>query len=149
MSNSKESKKKTILVVDDEAMVLDVVRAFVEQLGHKILVAKSGHEALKVVKGHDGKLDLLLTDVIMSNMNGLELAKTMVTDNPDLKVIFMSGCLQPAIDSQNTPCFGNGFVQKPFSHKTLTNHIKKALKEMNRSFPLPSLSHNNQVPTEQ
>ena len=131
MSNPRENKNKTILVVDDEASMLIIVESFIQQLGHKILLASRGHEALKVVREHDGKLDLLLTDVIMPNMNGLELAKTVVTDNPDVKVIFMSSCLQPAIDSKNTPCFKKGFVQKPFSRKTLTTHIKKALNEMN------------------
>jgi len=125
MSDAKESKNKTILVVDDDAIVLDIVEAFVEQQGHKVLCAQCGHEALKLANEHNGKLDLLLTDVIMPNMNGMDLAKTMVRNNPDLKVIFMSGCLQPAIDSPNA------FIQKPFSHKTLTNHIKKAFSEMN------------------
>ena len=77
MSNPKENKDKTILVVDDEAVVLDVVEAFIEQLGHKVLLARSGHEALKASREHDGKVDLLLTDVIMPKMNGLELAKTV------------------------------------------------------------------------
>ena len=130
MSNPPKNKDKTILVVDDEPFVLDVVEAFIEQLGHKVLLASSGHEALEVAREYDGKVDLLLTDVMMPKMNGLELAKTVVTDNPDVKVIFMSGCLQPAIDSQNTPCFENGFVKKPFSSKTLITHIKKALNEM-------------------
>ena len=130
MSNAKEDKDKTILVVDDDNLVLDVVEAFIEQLGHKVLLAGSGHEALKVAKEHDSKVDLLLTDVMMPNMNGLELAEAMVADSPDVKVVFMSGCLQPAIDSRNTPRFKNGFVKKPFSSKTLITHIKKALNEM-------------------
>ncbi|MCK4838043.1 MAG: response regulator, partial [Desulfobulbaceae bacterium] len=126
----KANKDKTVLVVDDEVAVLEVVEAFVEQLGYNILLASSGHEALKASREYAGKVDLLLTDVIMPNMNGLELAETMVTDNPDVKVIFMSGCLQPAIDSRNTPRFENGFVKKPFSGKTLLTHVKKALNEM-------------------
>ena len=130
MSNAKENKDKTILVVDDEPFVLDVVEAFIEQLGHKVLLASNGHEALKVAREYDGKVDLLLTDVMMPNMNGLELAETVVADSPDVKVIFMSGCLQPAIDSRNTPRFENGFVRKPFSGKTLITHIKKALNDM-------------------
>ena len=130
MTDPKGNKDKTVLVVDDEVFVLEIVEAFVEQLGHKVLLANSGHEALKIVREYEGKVDLLLTDVIMPNMNGLELAETVVTDNPDVKVIFMSGCLQPAINSRNTPLFGNGFIQKPFSAKTITTHVKKALKEM-------------------
>jgi CheY-like chemotaxis protein len=137
MSLPEESQNKTILVVDDEAMVLDVVAAFIEQMGHKVLLARGGHEALQVTRDHVGKVDLLLTDVMMPKMNGLELAKTLVTANPDLKVIFMSGCLQPAIAAQNTPCFENGFVKKPFSHKTLVTHIKKALNEI--VYPPPVL----------
>ncbi|MEN8136413.1 MAG: response regulator [Thermodesulfobacteriota bacterium] len=130
MSNPQKNKDRTVLVVDDEVLVLEIVEAFIEQLGHKVLLATSGHEALEVAKAYDGKVDLLLTDVIMPNMNGLELADIVVTNNPDIKVLFMSGCLQPAIHSRNTPRFQNGFVKKPFSSKTLINHIKKALNEM-------------------
>ena len=67
---------------------------------------------------------------MMPNMNGLELAKTLVATDPDIKVIFMSGHLQSAIDSQNTPCFRDGFIQKPFSYDTLKTYIKKTLNEM-------------------
>ena len=131
MSNPKENRYKTIMVVDDEALILEIVEAFIEQLGHKVLLASSGHEALKVAREHDSKVDLLLTDVIMPNMNGLELAEAMVADSPDVKIIFMSGCLQPAIEARNTPRFENGFVKKPFSSNTLITHIKKALNEIN------------------
>lgn len=130
MRNPKESTNKTILVVDDETMVLDVVGSYIEQLGHKVLLAKSGHEALKVASDHDGEIDLLLTDMMMPSMNGQELAEILVSTNPGVKVIFMSGLLHTAIDAQNTPCFRDGFVQKPFSHKTLITHIKKVLTEM-------------------
>jgi len=123
-------ENKTILVVDDDDFVLDVVEAHVDQLGHKILLASNGHEALEISRSHKGKVDLLLTDVVMPNMNGLELAETLVADRPDIKVIFMSGCLQPSIDPNNTPSFENGFVRKPFSGKTLLTHIKKALNEL-------------------
>ena len=130
MNDPKGNKDKTVLVVDDEVFVLEIVEAFVEQLGHKVLLASSGHEALKIVREYEGKVDLLLTDMIMPKMIDLELAETVVTDNPDRKVIFMSACLQPAIDSRNTPLFANGFIQKPFSANTITTHVKKALNEM-------------------
>jgi CheY-like chemotaxis protein len=61
----------------------------------------------------NNKVDLLLSDVMMPNMNGLKLAEAMVADSPDIKVVFMSGCLH----CRNTPRFKNGFIQKPFSSK--------------------------------
>ena len=131
MNNTKENKDKTILVVDDMVSILLHREVFIEHLGYNVLLASSGHEALKVVEEHDGKLDLLLTDIMMPNMNGLELAETVVADNPDVKVLFMSGYLQSAFDSRNTLSFKKSFIQKPFSFKTLTTHIKKALNEIN------------------
>lgn len=130
MSNPKKSSTKTILVVDDEDMVLEVVEAFIEQMGHTILLATSGHEALQVARNHDGKVDLLLTDVVMPTMNGLKLAKTLVTANPDLKVLFMSGGLPPEIDTKDTVGFEAALIKKPFSHTSLITHLQKALNEM-------------------
>jgi len=121
-------KPKTILVVDDDAEILDVAAKSLRHLGHKILVAENGRHALEVVEQSGETIDLLVTDVIMPVMNGVELAENLAKISSTTRVIFMSGYLKPSLEDQNTPDYEKGFVQKPFSTKTLASRVKEVLK---------------------
>ena len=84
--------KETILLVEDEPVVRELVREILETYNYSIVEAGSGVEALRIWDQHDGKIDLLLTDIVMpEGLNGRELAKQLKGRKPDLKVIFSSG----------------------------------------------------------
>lgn len=123
--------QKIILVVDDDQNTLFFVVEKLRPLGQKVLAATNGSEALAMIRDQGGKLDLLLSDVEMPEMNGLELAEAMASEAPDAKIILMSGCIKPALKATNFASYEKGFIQKPFSGKTLVNHVQKALTELN------------------
>jgi CheY-like chemotaxis protein len=107
---------ETILVVDDEASIRQLVKDILQPLGYRLLEASNGDEALKHCSNASEAIDILLTDVIMPGMNGLELSKTIKARRPEIKTIFMSGYTQNVIV--------NGGVLKPdliFIHKPLTS----------------------------
>ena len=81
----------TVLVLDDDANVLDVVREILEAEGYGVLKALNGEEALRVAQAHPGPIALLLTDVVMPGLSGPEAAQRLRATRPDTKVLFMSG----------------------------------------------------------
>ena len=117
------------MIVDDDVDILNIATESLKPLGHKILVAKNGQDALEIAEKSGDTIDLLLTDVIMPIMNGVELAENLTERSSSTQVVFMSGYLRPSMNGQNTPDYEKGFIQKPFSKKTLANHIKDVLKE--------------------
>lgn len=126
--------RKIILVVDDDQNTRLFVEEKLKPLGQKVLAAANGSEALVIIRDQRGKLDLLLSDVEMPGMNGIELAEAMTSEAPHAKIILMSGCIKPALKVSNFASYKKGFIQKPFSGKTLVSHIKKALIELESKF---------------
>lgn len=124
------SRPKIILVVDDDRNTRIFVQEKLKTLGQKVIAATNGSEALAIIKDRGGKLDLLLSDVEMPEMNGIELAEALVNEAPAAKVILMSGCLKPSPKTANRASYEKGFIQKPFSGKTLVSHVKRALTEL-------------------
>ncbi|HEY4490420.1 MAG TPA: response regulator [Acidobacteriota bacterium] len=96
LRNKKMNRKKTILVVDDEGFLVDVLFEVLDSNGYSVLTATSGEEALRVAK-KAGTIDLLLTDLIMKPMNGPQLADKLKETNPQIRVLFMSGYTQDYI----------------------------------------------------
>lgn len=127
-----QRNNKTILVVVDDPHTRSFVMECITHMGQEVVSATSGEEAMKIIHNQEMEINLLLSDVAMPGINGIELAKTIVEKAPSTKVIFMSGCLQPALSFTETARYQNGFIQKPFSRKTLTSHVKKALIELNQ-----------------
>ena len=125
-----DSGLKTILIVDDDVDTLHIASECLAPLGHTILVAENGKQALHVANQHDETIDLLLTDVIMPEMNGVELAEKLVKGSASTRVIFMSGRLKPSMSGQNLPDYEKGFLPKPFSGRTLSKHVKEVLEEI-------------------
>lgn len=112
---------ETILVAEDEQIVRAVVREMLEERGYTVLEAGSGVEALHVVAGHDGPIDLLLTDLVMPDMGGRELAAAMVAAHSECRVVFMSGY------ADATPEPGVTFLEKPFTHESLAHTVRHVL----------------------
>jgi two-component system cell cycle sensor histidine kinase/response regulator CckA len=121
---------KTILVVDDDKDIREYIAEQISGMGQTVYTASCGSEAMKLIEDQIGNLDLLLSDVVMPGMSGIELAESLADKEPGVKVILMSGFLQPSPDFGNAARYEKGFIRKPFSGKTLTNHVKKALDEL-------------------
>lgn len=118
---------ETILLVDDEESLRTVVVDLLSQLGYHVLSAGSGDEAIKVSQEYSGKIDLLLTDVVMEGVPGPELAQTLLQGRPEMKVVFISGFADGSHDWDSILRPGIVLVQKPFSIRILSAKLREVL----------------------
>jgi CheY-like chemotaxis protein len=118
---------KTVLVVEDEMSILKLTEQILSNSNYKVLLAKSPSEALEVAKVHSGEISLLITDVIMPEMNGKELADKLKILRPGIRCLFMSGYTADVIARQGVLDKGIQFIQKPFSTKDLIAKVRAAL----------------------
>jgi len=118
---------ETILVAEDDSSIRKLVQMFLEPLGYKVLLAGNGEEAVKIGRTYEGDIDLLLTDVIMPNMNGQELVDEIRKFRPDLAVIFMSGYTDDVIAHHGVLESGVNFVQKPITMNRLAHKLREVL----------------------
>jgi PAS domain S-box-containing protein len=119
--------RETLLVVEDEQAILKIVRTTLQRLGYAVIEAASGRDALAVAAQHEGPVHLLLTDVIMPEMNGRDLYARIAALHPGIRVIFMSGY---AADVFGQPDGGKehfSFLQKPFSMQQLSAKVREIL----------------------
>jgi two-component system, cell cycle sensor histidine kinase and response regulator CckA len=116
-----------VLVVDDEANIRSNVRDCLQQLGYKVLVAESGQSALKICEEREGKVDLLLTDVVMTGLNGHEIANDLAQRYPRIPVLFMSGYTEDNAARREILLKGRSFLQKPFSVADLAGAVHEVL----------------------
>ncbi len=117
---------ETILIVEDEDAIRLVVATILRRLGYAVLVASSAAEALDVCARTTTAIDLLLTDVVMPNMTGFELAARLAVARPGLKVLCMSGFTEDGI-VRRVAEHGYGFMQKPFNPERLVLHVRGVL----------------------
>jgi DNA-binding NtrC family response regulator len=118
---------ETVLVVEDEDLVLDVASRILTQQGYHVLAARSGAEAMALLDGHAGTIHLLLTDVVMPGATGKEVA-TMVTElRPEIRVLYMSGYSESVIASQGVIDQGITLLSKPFRAPDLLEHVRAVL----------------------
>ena len=120
-------KGETILLVEDDLSVLTLGQAMLESLGYRVQAAATPGEAMMLAKQKNMPIDLLVTDVIMPTMNGKELADRLTSQQPGLKVLFMSGYAADVITAKATLESDVPFLQKPFSIKTMADSIRSAL----------------------
>ena len=118
---------ETILIVDDEPSIRNVVNDILLSYGYEILVAANGEEALEIAKNSSNKIDLLLTDVIMPGMNGRELAERVTAINPKIAVLFMSGYTDNIITHQGVLKPGTMMINKPLVPNILAKKIRDIL----------------------
>jgi PAS domain S-box-containing protein len=119
--------QETILLVEDEAPLLDITQRMLERRGYKILAASTPGQALQIGREHTGKIDLLITDVVMPEMNGRDLAKGILSIYPQTKCLFMSGFTADVIAHHGVIDEGIFFIQKPFSAKDLAATVRAVL----------------------
>jgi CheY-like chemotaxis protein len=119
--------KETILLVEDEAAVRALAETILARLGYNVLAADSGPAAMGVWERHRGRVDVLLTDVIMPHMSGGDLAHKLREINPRLKVLFMSGYTDDMIASHGVLAGETQLIQKPFSAEALARKLRDVL----------------------
>jgi two-component system cell cycle sensor histidine kinase/response regulator CckA len=117
----------TILLVDDEEMVLEVGEKLLKAMGYHVLTAREGREAIEVYKKHRETVDLVLLDIIMPNMKGGEVFDCLKEINPDIKVLLSSGYSIDGEASKILERGGKGFIQKPFDMERLSETIRAIL----------------------
>lgn len=118
---------ETVLLVEDEETLRNLGAVVLETYGYRVLTAADGKEALRLAQRHNGKLDLLLTDVVMPGISGCELAATLRARRPDLKVLFLSGYTEEDMVSRGILNVGSSFLNKPFSPASLVAKIRQVL----------------------
>ncbi len=121
------STGETVLVVEDETAIINMISKMLIKLGYKFFSASSPAEALTLAGKYKGKIDILITDVIMPEMNGLELSGKMQNIYPGIKTLFMSGYTADVIAHRGILEKGVCFIQKPFSLDDLAVKIREAL----------------------
>ena len=118
---------ETVLLVEDEDIVRRMCARALDELGYKVLQASNGEEAIALSKGYGGRIDLLMTDVVMPGMNGGELAKRLILHRPGMKVLFTSGYTEDVIVHHGVLDDEVSFLGKPYSPSALAKKIREVL----------------------
>ena len=118
---------ETVLVVEDEPPLRTLVRGILESCGYRVLEAGDGGEALAICERHEGPIDLVLTDVVMPQMGGPELALRLASRWPKIRIIYMSGYAGAASADVAEREANHDFIAKPFTPKALTSKVREAL----------------------
>ena len=118
---------ETILLVEDEELVREVLRETLEEYGYTVLVATDGKSALQVTREHRGRLDLVISDVMMPVMSGPELGELLTALHPELRLIFMSGYSDSAIEHHGIVDRKAAFLEKPVMASALLSRVRQVL----------------------
>jgi PAS domain S-box-containing protein len=118
---------ETILVVEDEDLVLDVARRILTRHGYRVLASRGGSEAVAMLSEHRGPIHLLLTDVVMPGLTGKQVAERVIERRPKIRVLYMSGYPESVITSQGVVQRGIHLVSKPFVAADLLDHVRATL----------------------
>lgn len=118
---------ETILIVEDEELVRELAVEILEQCGYVVMAAANGEEGLRICKGFDGRIDLMITDVVMPQMSGRELAERITALRPETCVLYMSGYTDDAIVRHGILEENMSFIQKPFLPDALARKAREVL----------------------
>ncbi|MDZ7724456.1 MAG: response regulator [candidate division KSB1 bacterium] len=118
---------ETILIVEDEQAIRNIAKSSLQKFGYTTLTAADAEEALSVYANAAQKIDVLLTDVVMPNVSGKELADQLAVKQPDLVIIFMSGYTDDTIGKEGVLTENINFIQKPFSPASLAEKLRDIL----------------------
>jgi PAS domain S-box-containing protein len=127
MTEALPQGRETILLVEDEPANLQLGKRMLEHMGYRVLAAGTPGAALRLAEEHAGEIHLLLTDVVMPEMNGRDLARRLISLYPDIKRLFMSGYTANVIAHHGVLDEGVHFIQKPFSRAELSQKVREAL----------------------
>jgi CheY-like chemotaxis protein len=118
---------ETLLLVEDETQVRELEVRMLTQLGYHVLAAANGEEALEVSRAHQGKISLLVTDVVMPNMSGKQVAEELLSRRPELKVLYLSGYTANTIGHHGVLDSSVDFLTKPFTREALARKVREIL----------------------
>ena len=121
------SRDETVLLVEDDGSILKLGKRILEGLGYVVLSTNSPREAIKLAEEHAGEVNLLITDVVMPEMNGRELSEQLQSLYPNLKILFMSGYTADVIAHRGVLEDGVCFISKPFSKKDMAVKVRDVL----------------------
>jgi PAS domain S-box-containing protein len=122
-----ERGSETVLLVEDEAGVRDLIAQILKGAGYRVLAAANGGEALLICERFNGQIHLLLTDIVMPGMSGRDLARRLKELRPDLRVLHMSGYTDGTVSEYSGAEAGAAFIQKPFTPHSLARKVREAL----------------------
>jgi two-component system, cell cycle sensor histidine kinase and response regulator CckA len=123
----RDATSATILLVEDEAAVQALVRRVLEKKGYHVLVSSNAEEALRQAQGHNGPIHLLLTDVVLPDLNGREVSDRITMLRPGIRSVFMSGYTEDEVIRRGVLGEGIHFIQKPFTPSALTEVVGQVL----------------------
>jgi CheY-like chemotaxis protein len=126
-ADPRDISSETVMLVEDEAQVRELTQRMLRQLGYSVLTATRGDEAIELSAKHAGEISLLVTDVVMPNMSGKQVADTLVVSRPGLKVLFLSGYTDNTVVNHRVLDSNVNFLAKPFSRETLARKIREVL----------------------
>jgi PAS domain S-box-containing protein len=118
---------ETLLLVEDEESVRHLVRDTLTAKGYRVVEAENGEAGMAAAARHEGKIDLVITDVVMPGISGRELVQKLAQIRPDAKVLYLSGYTKDAIISEGTIEHGAAFLQKPFTLQNLSRKVREVL----------------------
>lgn len=133
MESFEESETTTILIAEDDEPIRDLIGRILEKPGYRLLMAQDGKEAAEIAAAHDGPIDLLLSDVMMPELDGPHLAAIVQDARPEIRLIFMSGYTNGLLKLLDRNCM---FIQKPFHPGTLIEAVRSTLAKPVRTPPL-------------
>ncbi|HDD44886.1 MAG TPA: response regulator, partial [Candidatus Desulfofervidus auxilii] len=119
------SIKATILVVEDEEEIRNLLREMLEHLGYEVIIAETGMKALRLFDKYKDKINLIITDVVMPQISGKELVEKIKKEYPEIKVLYMSGYPENVIAHYGVLEEDINFISKPFTLMELTKKLKK------------------------
>ncbi len=127
LGGSAHEGRETVLVVDDDERVRQITAESLRRFGYVVLTAESGAAAIDLSRGEPGRIDLLVTDVVMPGMSGRELADVLQRERPAIRVLFVSGYTGGAIEHHGVIEAGLSFLQKPYDRAELARHVRALL----------------------
>ncbi|HVP64343.1 MAG TPA: response regulator [candidate division Zixibacteria bacterium] len=130
----KRAPKQAILLVEDEEYVREVAREILELEGYHVIEASHPHEALERYEQHGGKIDLLVTDVVMPGMDGHDLAERLTQKQPSIKLMFMSGYTENALLKRGIRDMNAAYLQKPFTLQALLEKVREVIADANSTW---------------
>jgi len=127
LADAASSASETILLVEDSRLLAKVTRDFLVSDGYDVLMAANPREAFRISESHHAPIHLLLTDVVMPDMNGRELAEQLLAKRPEMKVLYMSGYTNGILLEHAFRAEDSAFIEKPFSHDALSRKVRHTL----------------------
>jgi two-component system, cell cycle sensor histidine kinase and response regulator CckA len=122
-----EASKGNVLLVEDDDQVRSFIRMLLATNGYRVLEARTGAEGLAIAQSEGANIDLLLSDMLLPELSGFDLAQQAIESNPQLKVLFMTGYVEGEIVQRCISELGASFLDKPFQPNVLLSRVREAI----------------------